>query len=409
MMKSIFGTRNRVRYSRYFSIIISLVILFSLFSSLIVPALSAKNKPVNSEKDTQVEDSGSQHQSQDSAPSVETQPSSSPSDDSGSQDQSQESRPSADSQTPSLPSDDDSGSQDQSQESQPSVDSQTPSLPSDDDSGSQHQSQDPQSAAKPLSEPNLSTPKVNSSTLPAIENQNGLDAGIKDNNAVKTFNFKELNDSSDENTVKHYTSKIGNISKNQTVSVTVVTEPKKQATVSIQKTKIETVEFKASSSKGNVEISVKNLKEKPDDVNENMNISDQSKVYEYLDIKLTSGDEYIGETGIQKMNFTFTVSKEWIENESIDKYSVKMMRYHNHSWQILNTSYVNESDDEIRFKAATPGLSVFAVVGDKVVEDSDEIIVETNDMPLWMPFSVILASTATLGIVLFKKRFVYNP
>ena len=374
MMKSLFRKRNRVWYFRYLSIVLSLLLLFSLFSSLIVPGLSTKIEPVSGEKDIS------------SKQTVTSEKTVNP-----------------------TTREEDSGSQEQSQDSQPSVDSQTPSSPSDDDSGSQEQSQDSQISAKPSSELNLSTPKVKSSISSEIENQNGLDADIEDNNAVKTFNFKELNDLSDENTVKHYTSKIGNISKNQSVSVTVVTEPKKQTTINIQKTKIETVEFKASRSKGNVELSVKNLKEKPDDVNENMGISEQSEVYEYLDIKLTSGDEYIGETGIQTMNFTFTVSKEWIENESIDKYSIKMMRYHNYSWQILNTSYVNESDDEIRFKAATPGLSVFAVVGDKVVEDSDEIIVETNDMPLWMPFSVILASTATLGIVLFKKRFVYNP
>ena len=253
------------------------------------------------------------------------------------------------------------------------------------------------------------TNKSNIGQISPSANRNEIASSQLENKTVKKFNFKEVNNSSDENTAKHYASSIGNISKNETVSVNIVNQPKVQVKANDHKTKIETVEFKAARSKGNVELSVKNLKEKPDDVNENMNLSKESKVYEYLDIKLTSEDEYIGETGIQTMSFTFTVTKEWIENERIDKQSVKMMRYHNHSWQILNTSYVNESDGEIRFKAITPGLSVFAVVGDKVVEDSDEIIVETNSMPMWMPFSVILASTATLGIVLFKKRFVYNP
>ncbi|MBS3802334.1 MAG: hypothetical protein KGY65_06250, partial [Candidatus Thermoplasmatota archaeon] len=59
--------------------------------------------------------------------------------------------------------------------------------------------------------------------------------------------------------------------------------------------------------------------------------------------------------------------------------------------------------------ADTPGLSVFAVVGNKVVEDSDEIVVESSHMPWWMPASVIFVSTVALGVVLVKKRFVYNP
>ena len=209
--------------------------------------------------------------------------------------------------------------------------------------------------------------------------------------------------------MKQFSSSIGNISTDQTITI-IAPEITVEETSSAQPmTKIEKVEFTAKSSKNNVELSVKNLKEKPVEVIVDMSLSNESKIYEYLDIKLTSDEVYIGESGIKSMNFTFTVNKSWIDNNNIDKYTVTMMRYHNDTWQELNTTYLNETDNKMTFKAITPGLSIFAVVGDKVVEDSDDIIVETINLPWWMPATVIFASSATLGLVLFKKRFVYTP
>lgn len=255
----------------------------------------------------------------------------------------------------------------------------------------------------PAVEKTADTPasSVLSSDSPANENYQS------NKKSKKVFNFNDEIDIDEENTIKYLKSKIGNISKDQMV-LAKTTKAQKEQSFSYEKTKIEKVEFKAASNQENVELSVKNLKQKPVEVKRNISLSNNSKIYEYLDIKLTANETYIGESGIESMNFTFTISKEWIQNESIDKHSVKMMRYHNDTWQELNTTYINETDEEIRFKAITPGLSVFAVVGNKVVEDTDEIIVETTDMPWWMPVSVIGASTAALGLVIFKKRFIYT-
>jgi len=255
----------------------------------------------------------------------------------------------------------------------------------------------------PAVEKTANTPasSVLSSDSPANENSQS------NKKSKKVFNFDEEIEVDEQNTIKYLKSKIGNISKDQMI-LAKTTKAQKEQSFSSEKTKIEKVEFKAASKQENVELSVKNLKQKPVEVKRNISLSNNSKIYEYLDIKLTANETYIGESGIESMNFTFTISKEWIQNESIDKHSVKMMRYHNDTWQELNTTYINETDEEIRFKAITPGLSVFAVVGNKVVEDTDEIIVETTDMPWWMPVSVIGASTAALGLVIFKKRFIYT-
>ena len=174
------------------------------------------------------------------------------------------------------------------------------------------------------------------------------------------------------------------------------------------KTPIQKVVFKSSSNQKDVKLQVSNLKEKPVEVTNELNIADTSKIYKYLNIKLIANDEYIGESGISTMTFTFTVEKTWIKNHSLDKYSIKMMRYHNDTWQELNTTYINETEDILYFEAFTPGLSVFAVVGGIILEDSDAIVEGSISIPWWISIGLIASSSTSLCIVLVKKRFIYK-
>ena len=263
-----------------------------------------------------------------------------------------------------------------------------------------------------------STPAVDKvSSTPAVsvvsDDSNDNTSIIKDDdNEEVTKSFKLIknetietneDDDKEEETELSLESNIGNITENDKISVEVSEED--EPSIIIKK-----VDFSSSRNQRNVKLKVSNLKEEPAEIKNELNISNSSNIYKYLDIKLTAGDTYIGETGIQSMNFTFTVNKSWIDDNDIDKYTVTMMRYHNDTWQELDTTYLNETDDEMTFKAITPGLSIFAVVGDKVVvEESDEIIVEVSIVPWWMPATVIFTSTVALGLVIFKKRLVYNP
>ncbi|MBS3802045.1 MAG: PGF-pre-PGF domain-containing protein, partial [Candidatus Thermoplasmatota archaeon] len=217
---------------------------------------------------------------------------------------------------------------------------------------------------------------------------------ISENNTIKKFVFnKNKSEESDgkinltekPNIEKSFESNLGDITENEKISV---------ETPTIEKTEtcIQKVDFTPSQHQKNVKLQVSNLEGKPEEVQKDLNISNTSKVYKWLDIKLTSNELYIGETGIKNMTFSFSVEKSWIENQSFDKFTIKMMRYHDDEWQELNTSYTNETEDLVYYQADTPGLSVFAVVGNKVVEDSDEIVVESSHMPWWMPASVIFVS-----------------
>ena len=104
----------------------------------------------------------------------------------------------------------------------------------------------------------------------------------------------------------------------------------------------------------------------------------------------------------------FTVEKKWITDQNLDKFSITMMRYHNDTWQKLNTFYLNETEYVIYYKTETPGLSVFAVVGGNIIESSDAIISESIHIPWWFSFGIIASSSTLLGVVLIKKRFIYR-
>ncbi len=238
------------------------------------------------------------------------------------------------------------------------------------------------------------------------------DTSVVKDDEVKSYEFQKSTIEATENMIGNSTdtevssvdlkSSIGDVEKGEMVSVKTANQEKETSC-------IQRIDFKTAQNQKNVILSVSNLAEKPIEIKKELNLSLNDQVYTYLNIKLTANTTYIGETGIDQMIFNFTIEKSWIENQSIDKYQVKMMRYHNDSWQTLNTSYDGESDTIIYYQAETPGLSIFAVVGNKIIEESDDdVVVESSSFPWWMPTGIIIFSTTALGIVLVKKRFVYH-
>jgi len=210
-----------------------------------------------------------------------------------------------------------------------------------------------------------------------------------------------LTDNDTDDGMVSYVGEIGLISENNKISVRTAAQDQ-------TRTIIRQVDFTTAENKTNVTLKVKQILQKPAEV-----ISDFSEetsissIYQYLDIKLTANDEYIGESGISSMTFTFEVNMSWIKYNQIDISTILMMRYHNDTWHMLNTTLINETTSYIVFQAETPGLSIFAVVGDQIVEDSDEIVKGSIQLPWWTPVSLFMFSIFALGIFLVKKRYIY--
>jgi len=175
-----------------------------------------------------------------------------------------------------------------------------------------------------------------------------------------------------------------------------------------QESSIQSVTFTPSSNQKDVKLTVSSYNGKPEEVEDIPEISPEThEVYKYVDVKLTSNNTYIGETGVESLTFTFTVDKSWIDENQIDKETVVMLRYHDEEWQSLNTTLIAENDTTIVYEAETPGLSTFAVVGNRVVESSVSVVNEAPQIPWIIIIGIIASTTTVLIIVLFKARYIY--
>ncbi|MBN2603272.1 MAG: PGF-pre-PGF domain-containing protein [Candidatus Thermoplasmatota archaeon] len=176
----------------------------------------------------------------------------------------------------------------------------------------------------------------------------------------------------------------------------------------VKETSINEVKFITSSNFENVKLSVSKLENKPEEIS-NIPVQENRtiQVYRYLDIKLTSNETYIGELGIESMSFNFSIEKSWIIEYNIDRDTIGMLRYHDGNWQRLNTTLITENETDLVFKAETPGLSTFAVVGSEIVEVSASYVEEVPEIPWILNLAIIITSSAILIFILFRSRYIY--
>jgi len=189
---------------------------------------------------------------------------------------------------------------------------------------------------------------------------------------------------------------LGNVSKGEKTEI--ISENYKE-------TDVYSVSFTPSIDLKKAKLTVAKLKEKPEEIIE-MPIKNKS-VYAYLDIKLTADDVYIEEDGLESMRFMFEVKWSWINENNIDKKTILLVRYHDAKWQNLTTTYLGGNDNYVYYKAETPGLSTFAVVGSELIESSASYVEESPEMPWILNIGIIAASLTILFVVLFKARYIY--
>jgi PGF-pre-PGF domain-containing protein len=189
----------------------------------------------------------------------------------------------------------------------------------------------------------------------------------------------------------------GNVSNGETKEI--LTEKSNEKTV------ITEVQFTAAKNLTDVKVTVIKLKDKPESIS--LLLKKNESVYHYLDVKLTSNEEYITEDDIETLTFTFKIEKSWITENNINKKTIFLMRYHDGEWQNLSTTLLSENETYIIFKAVTPGCSTFAVVGSTLVEIPEPFVTEAPEIPWMVIIGVIASTTIILVTVLFKARYIY--
>lgn len=142
-------------------------------------------------------------------------------------------------------------------------------------------------------------------------------------------------------------------------------------TASFEHTEITDIEIKVVNAVQNIKIEVKTLESKPDTVTvvekeikaSSSKKSSVVKTFKYMSIDVDNLDD----GNVDGAKIDFKVDKSWINENDIEKSSVKLVRFHD-GWSSLPTEILNEDAEYVYYAAETPGFSVFAIVGEEIAE-----------------------------------------
>ena len=96
-----------------------------------------------------------------------------------------------------------------------------------------------------------------------------------------------------------------------------------------------------------------------------------SSTYEYVEIAVS----WANPNQVGGATLTFTIPAKWLEEHEMLPEDVRLMRYVNGGWQILETEVVDEENGLYRFRATTPGFSTFAIAA---MPENVTVTAETN-------------------------------
>ena len=121
-------------------------------------------------------------------------------------------------------------------------------------------------------------------------------------------------------------------------------------------------------------------------------------MYEYLKFETVN----LEDSQITNAELSFAVSKSWVNENGIDKYSIKLNRYTT-LWEELNTGLIDENEENYYYTAQSTGFSYYAITGKNITETltEEQLIEETQTSNLKIIIYSVLAVILILGLILF--------
>jgi PGF-pre-PGF domain-containing protein len=117
-------------------------------------------------------------------------------------------------------------------------------------------------------------------------------------------------------------------------------------------TAVKAVSFTSMSSADDVELSVRGLEGKPEDLPEAA-----TKVHSYQEVNLSG----LSDSEVEGVSFNFTVEKDFIDENDATTGDVEMKRYSDAGWNSLETVMREDMGDTYSFEASSSGFSYYAV------------------------------------------------
>ncbi|MBI4895086.1 MAG: PGF-pre-PGF domain-containing protein [Candidatus Aenigmarchaeota archaeon] len=91
-----------------------------------------------------------------------------------------------------------------------------------------------------------------------------------------------------------------------------------------------------------------------------VSVAPSGNVYQYISVS-----HNIQESKFKSVRFVFNVDKSWLTSNSIDTSKVSLERYETDHWTKYGASMVSQNDTSVSYETTVPGLSNFAVTGEK--------------------------------------------
>jgi len=135
-----------------------------------------------------------------------------------------------------------------------------------------------------------------------------------------------------------------------------VVDPGLQMSVTIKEENfsVRQASFTTARKASGVTFSISRLKGLPDAVNEL-----EGDIYQYLYFSTKNIDN----DAISSADVSFSIPKTWASEKNIDKDKIKLYRYVEPSWTILDTKFDKQDTEYLYYSAYPPGFSYFAVGG----------------------------------------------
>jgi PGF-pre-PGF domain-containing protein len=157
--------------------------------------------------------------------------------------------------------------------------------------------------------------------------------------------------------------------------------------------KVDQIKIDVKNAVANVEVQIKESTAPAG----NLAISSASGLaYKYLEITKTN----ITDSDISGVKIKFKVEKSWLTANGIDASTIVMKRLVGTTWTDLPTVKTSEDSTYIYFEATSPGLSLFAITGQKIIQTTTTTQQTTGTTTTTAPSGLKLQTTLIVGIVL---------
>jgi PGF-pre-PGF domain-containing protein len=124
-------------------------------------------------------------------------------------------------------------------------------------------------------------------------------------------------------------------------------------------------------------------------------------VYSYFEARFKAPAEAVDEAEI-----SFFVLKEWLATRGASKDDVRLLRYHDGTWESLVTNFENENQTHFMYTAKTPGFSVFSVAIYKpTVAPPTGEEEPAREVPInLLVILIVIVAVVGVGVLSYRRR-----